>query len=535
MDYEKLVAEFGKEQADAIMGQFAADPRLQRMTPQRLGQMEADAIEQASYGGSGTMQPTPERDTRQFISDGWTGGLEKLGMDPYTARTQGRNMAEASDFVGGLGDVIGFDEADASFGRAGEAYDRGEYVKSAIEGGVGGMEGILSAIGMFGTVGKGVSKGGKAALRAAKNSMMSDVASPTERWAAGHNRGPALDDRMLVNLPEVTRDTGLLKRVGDVNRVNDMQVEMDIPRNRPTNLPSAEDLIDRPWHSGMSDTSRGKMERIRSIDGNEVDTTMYGGRDYSLYQDGKAWASEENLAQGILNSAREAEKQAGVRGAAMGIPYQMGAPSPDFATFNTGLMLQHARSSLTNKARKALDTRIRDGVKGAKPSSDNYGVPEWKGIDHPDAVSQLKALGGKRKQVGKAFDDFRSEGTLDLSRARAIVTDPDQFNPRLGNLHNIANYDTSKAIAPSMHPTYNHDVMGSYNSTFGAPVSVFELNPQSGAGNRIPFVSDAKSRGYDFDAKKLSPSLGKAMMGGLIGKFDRDTIDMLIKKGAIQP
>ena len=390
---------------------------------------------------------------------------------------------------------------------------------------------IAASAGIAGSIGEWFTPSG----RVIKNIPDQNLTPSQVNWVQGHNGGPPLDDRRLVNLPEVTRDTALLKRVGDVNRVNDMQVEMDIPTSRSTNLPRAEDLIDRPWHSGMSDTSRGRMERIRSIDGNEVDTTMYGGRDYPLYQDGKAWASEKILAQGILNSAREAEKQVGVRGSSMGIPYQMGAPSPDFATFNTGLMLQHARSSLTNKAKKALDARIRNGVKGAKPSSDNYGVPEWKGIDHPDAIKQLKNLGGKRKQVGKAFDDFRGEGTLDLSRARAIVTDPNQFNPRLGNLHNISNYDTSKAIAPSMHPTYNHDVMGSYNSTFGAPVSVFELNPQSGVGNRIPFVPDAKSRGYDFDAKKLSPSLGKAMMGGLIGKFDRDTIDMLIKKGAILP
>ena len=355
----------------------------------------------------------------------------------------------------------------------------------------------------------------------------------TKNWKEGHNGGPPIDDRIAIQLPTVDRDTPLLKRVGDVKRVNETKVEMDIPAERATTKPRAEDLIDRPWHSGMSDTSRGKMERIRSIDGNEVDVTMYGGRDYPLYQDGKAWASAEGPAQGVLNGAIEAEQQAGVRGGSIGIPYQMGAPSPDFATFNTNLMLQHSRSALTNKTKKALDKRIREGV----GKGDNSGVPDWPGIDSPDAHKFLEDLGGKRKNVGKAFDEFRGDGTLDISRARAIVTDPNQYNPKLGNLHNLSNYDTSKSIAEGIHPTYTHDVFGSYNSTFDAPVSVFDLNPQSGVGNRKPAIADLQSRGYDMVGRpsKQSPALGKAMMGGLIGKFDQEVIDMLIKKGAIQP
>mgnify|MGYP000398003129 CR=1 FL=1 len=44
MDYDALVKQFGKDQADLIVSQMNSDPRLQRFTPQRLNLMQDDAI-----------------------------------------------------------------------------------------------------------------------------------------------------------------------------------------------------------------------------------------------------------------------------------------------------------------------------------------------------------------------------------------------------------------------------------------------------------------------------------------------------------
>lgn len=343
---------------------------------------------------------------------------------------------------------------------------------------------------------------------------------------------------IIEDAPTVTRDTGLLQRVGDPESVNTMKIDVEPGVDLlPARQIRAEDLEGRGFVSGMADTSRGDLSRVVSINDNPVNMVRFGGQDYmrqpSNADQGVLWASDAGAVTGLLNAARAASDLPGVSRSPVYMPYQMSGTSTDFATMTADIMVPIAKRNMSKADKKALDKRIREG-KGSK-KDDFTPQPDWPGIDSPKADEWLASSGGNRKAITKAIDEFRDSAGINLSQARAAIVDPDQLNPRLGNLRQVGVLDLSRPAMPGSHPSYNTDIMGTYLGQLGEGASLFsDVNPLI-RSSRKPFIQEMIDRGYDLSGAKLPSPVGKAMQPGLIGAFDQATLDDLIKKGLIAP
>lgn len=341
---------------------------------------------------------------------------------------------------------------------------------------------------------------------------------------------------VVKDIPEVTRDTGLLQRVGDVDLVNAMKVEgTEGPALIPNQKLQAQDLEGRGYVSTMADTSSGDLFNIENINGIPVQTTRFGGVTYmrnpanGLME--RVWASDEGQISGVMNAARQAQELSGTSRSPIMMPYGMGPHSTDFYTGTGDIMTQVARQNTTKKAARALDKQIREGAGKVA------GVPDFPGLLSPDLDSWMRNAGGDRKKVTKAIDDFREDTGITLSEARAALVDPDQMNPRVGDLRTAGIIDLVKGSAPGMHPSYNTDLYGQFLGTFEGTPNLIDM-PGFGAMKRSTledFVQLMSDRGHDLSASKLPAPVGKAMQGGLIGTFDQQLLDELIRGGFIDP
>ena len=343
---------------------------------------------------------------------------------------------------------------------------------------------------------------------------------------------------IIEQAPRVTRDTKLLQRVGDPKSVNAMQLDVEQGQDlAPARLLSAADLEGRGFVSGMADTSRGDLSRVVGVNGLPVDMTRYGGQDYMRQlqnlEQGILWASDQGQITGLLNAAKAASELDGVSRSPLYIPYQMGATSTDFSTMTSDLMVPVARQNMNKADKKALDKRIREGAGNKK--NEFKPQPDWPGIDSPNADEWLLKAGGNRKAITKAIDEFRDVAGINLSQTRAAIVDPNQMNPRVGNLLQAGVLDLSRLPQAGMHPSYNTDLMGYYLGQFGEGANLLQhLNPLI-RSSREPFVPAMLARGHNLSAEKLPSPVGKAMQAGLIGRFDTQTIDELIKQGLVAP
>lgn len=344
-------------------------------------------------------------------------------------------------------------------------------------------------------------------------------------------------------IPEVTRDTELLMRVGDPRSVNEMVVEMTDPLVSSAPIIGAEDLIDRPFITGMSDTSRSGLETVTSVNGVPLNAVMRGGKYFGLQpqnlERGIAFASAPGAVMGQLNRAAAAQALGG-RPVAF-IPFGMRPASPDFATMSTDIMVPYAQQVMSRSDKIALDRRIREGT-GSK-TDDKKPIPDWVGIDNA-TPEYLKELGGDRKAVTKALDEFRDAGSLSRSQARAIVTDPTQFEPVFGDIDMIYELDpqavADRRFLDSDHPSYESALLG---KPLGAlrdteKVNIFEFNPLAGTQDKgfYNFRQKQLDAGRDFPiGGSLSSPTMKAFLPGGHGIITREMVDDLIRRGLVKP
>lgn len=344
-------------------------------------------------------------------------------------------------------------------------------------------------------------------------------------------------------IPEVTRDTELLMRVGDPRSVNEMVVEMTDPLVSSAPIIGAEDLIDRPFITGMSDTSRSGLETVTSVNGVPLNAVMRGGKYFGLQpqnlERGIAFASAPGAVMGQLNRAAAAQALGG-RPVAF-IPFGMRPASPDFATMSTDIMVPYAQQVMSRSDKIALDRRIREGT-GSK-TDDKKPIPDWVGIDNA-TPEYLQELGGDRKAVTKALDEFRDAGSLSRSQARAIVTDPTQFEPVFGDIDMIYELDpravAERRFLDSDHPSYESALLG---RPLGAlrdteKVNIFEFNPLAGTQDKgfYNFRQKQLDAGRDFPiGGSLSSPTMKAFLPGGHGIITREMVDDLIRRGLVRP
>ncbi len=107
--------------------------------------------------------------------------------------------------------------------------------------------------------------------------------------------------------------------------------------------------IDRPFITGMSDTSRSGLETVTSVNNVPLNAVMRGGKYFGLQpqnlERGIAFASAPGAVMGQLNRAAAAQALGG-RPVAF-IPFGMRPASPDFATMSTDIMVPYAQQVMS--------------------------------------------------------------------------------------------------------------------------------------------------------------------------------------------
>lgn len=196
--------------------------------------------------------------------------------------------------------------------------------------------------------------------------------------------------------------------------------------------------------------------------------------------------------------------------------------SSDFAQFSADLAVQHARGKLDPALIRRIDERIRTGTgKGALA-----GVPEFKGIMEA-TPEYLTALGGKRKNVLAAIDEFRDEGALNASQVRHAVGDADAtMGYRPAGVLRVGEIDMSRGMLDeSRHNTYSRGVPGRYLGSLRPGASILDdPNAQLRSGINL--------RGkYGTPGAKLSSPQGKAMQSNVIGVLTEDIIEDWYRAG----
>ena len=384
-----------------------------------------------------------------------------------------------------------------------------------------------------------------------------------------------LERRLGGDIPEVDRDTTLLGRVGDARSVNEMNVDMSAPQLSSFPIARAEDLIDRAYMTGITDTSRPGLERVTSVNNIPVDSLQRGGFAFGMQPENIdrniAFASAENAVRAQLNRARAAQALSGRPGVIFA-PHGMVGSSPDFATMSTDIAVPYARQVMSRADKQALDQRIREGagnLSGAKAP-----IPDFPGIDRA-TPEYLSSIGGKRKNILQALDEKPAQqaGALSRSQVRAIVTEPSEFNAPFGQVNAFYELDPryyreKNPLDPvaSDHPSYAMALSGRPIGLAREGFSIFDLDPSMFGLDGIPAVNfmeelarrrrgaeqrlaDALAgngdigrartnlRGYDFPGLYGDGGYGSSVQGmlksGGQGVITQEMVDDLLRRGLI--
>ena len=336
----------------------------------------------------------------------------------------------------------------------------------------------------------------------------------------------------MIGLP-VPKTAKHLKRKGDAAVVNDRDIQVEGGALVPHQQLDPESLINRPYVSNMADTSAGDNSVITSVDGVPVNVERQGGFDYMRQpdnvNDGRLWASEKGAVTGILNAAGEAMELPGAQGSPLLLPWSMTpGRSSDFAHFSADLGVQHAQNSLDPRLFSDIDRRIRSGTGNMK--NDAAPVQNWVGLANA-TPADLQAIGGQRKNVIRALDEFRGEGALDQSTIRHAVGDAEATNTYTpAQVLRVGEIDMDRGMLDeSRHNTYSRGVAGEYLGSLNPGASVLDdpnLILRSGVNLRDK---------YGPKKDTLPSPQGKAMQSNAIGVLSEQLIEEWIKAGVFGP
>jgi len=343
-------------------------------------------------------------------------------------------------------------------------------------------------------------------------------------------------------MPEVTRDTPLLQNVGDVDRVNNLVVERTAPQLTEVPIVKAEDLIDRYYTTGITDTSNSDLSTITAVNGIPVSSRQQGGAFFGFQPEnielGHIFASAEKPVDVMLSRGRYAEALSGRP--PVFIPYGMVGPSTDFATMMTDIMVPYGRQNMSKTNKIALDKRIREG------KGNMLGLPDWPGIDKA-TPGYMQSLGDSRKRVLFGMEEFRDKGSLGISEVRALVTDPNQFDPKFGNINAVYEMDIARGKEPGLHPTYSHSFFGTPLGGFSSPANILDMDLKMGMrkdqkdyltemARRQSLQSPEKKHLHNVDiGGKVGSAAQAAIRAGAQGRITRDMVDELIRQGKVIP
>lgn len=190
---------------------------------------------------------------------------------------------------------------------------------------------------------------------------------------------------------------------------------------------------------------------------------------------GSAWASDK----GVITALAKKVRAAGEVGDVYMPHVAMSHTSGDFSKMMSDALLEQMKSSTISKTAKLEFDRNMRRVR-----------PEWKGIDHPEALDQLKSNGAVRTAfvAETNLDQFANRGFPNVAQTRVAITDPNLINvPMHSSGYTVAKMNPeglviSNPVAP--HSTYSTQLGGQYAGGFAQPVPRDIMFPDFYSGRR---------------------------------------------------
>ena len=299
-------------------------------------------------------------------------------------------------------------------------------------------------------------------------------------------------------------------RKKEQERLQNLEVAVE-PRQLDRPQVSIADFEGYPFVTSMSDRTAagGMLTDIRGIPLSEP-VNLRGGQDFMFdYNPGQVWASGKAQASDILSVAQSARNRTGKDPLLM--PWRMAPQGGDFATMTGETMLSFARDSMNKKTKRSLDSRLKKII------------PNWPGIDSPDAIDTFRAApDAKRKEAKNMMDvEFRNRGGLSIGEARLAVADPAQLDAQQGGVQNVGRILTDREVDFSTHPAYPMAVPGEGVGVLKEDINVFEL---------LPDIVEA--RGIPDPLKPRDTDLRSMQMGAKSGLITSDILRKILGGGA---
>lgn len=276
---------------------------------------------------------------------------------------------------------------------------------------------------------------------------------------------PVREGATRVRPAAVAMDPRIESRVGELPKVQSMEVELAPRATTPASDISVFDLEGRPFITSMSDMSAAgdDITAINDVALQEPVRRM-GGQDYMFSTPGSVWAADLGSAGRHLDLARRLKTETGQDPLYM--PWAMGPTAIDFAHMPRELMLRYAAANMNKKGQRELAADIR-GV-----------VPEFKAVDDPTSIEVFReATGKQRDALNRLLDRYRDKGGMGMGAARLATTDLEQIGTPLTSLRNVGTIDPSASLEPSVHPSYRTSIPGEGVGRLREPVGALELLP----------------------------------------------------------
>ena len=300
-------------------------------------------------------------------------------------------------------------------------------------------------------------------------------------------------------------------RKKEQERLQNLEVAVE-PRQLDRPQVSIADFEGYPFVTSMSDRTAagGMLTDIRGVPLSQP-VDLRGGQDFMFdYNPGQVWASGKAQASNILSVAQRARDKTGQD--PIFLPWRMAPQGGDFATMTGETMLSFARDSMNKKTKRSLDSKLKKII------------PNWPGVDSPDAIDTFRAApDASRKEAKNMMDvEFRDRGGLSIGEARLAVADPAQLTARQGGVQNVGRIRADGEIDFSTHPAYPMAVPGEGVGVLKEDVSVFELLPDIVESRNIPDLLNPRDRDFrsmimGAKAGRITPEILRKILGGGAG------------------
>jgi len=212
---------------------------------------------------------------------------------------------------------------------------------------------------------------------------------------------------------------------------------------------------------------------------------------------GAAWASDK----GVITALSKKVREAGEKGDVYMPHVAMSHTSGDFSNMMADALLEQMRATNISKTAKLEFDRSMRKVR-----------PEWKGIDDPETLADMKSNGAIRTAfVAEAnLDKYANKGFPSIARTRVAITDPNLMDvPIHSTGYTVAKMNPQGLVIDqpqAPHGSYSHQLGGTYAGGFEKPIPRDIMFPN--------FYAKRRAMGADVAGDMRSFQLGNPVQVG---------------------